>query len=818
MTLEEMLYALLRRWKLIAFGAVFTGLVALGVSFVVPPTYEAVSTVAIAKSTVAVNFDEKLRTLTEEELLVLFRREQDLKERRKALEGLVQNAAIAQKVLEQLGDQLPDRLRQPGELIKIVEGKLVGDSIEIRVRADNPTVAAAIANAWGREYEKHINSIYATTVQGEALPDVQREAARAWSEYLKAQEELQKFIAENNIDKINRLIEEKKAILTSLSEGQRQAVKTVVDTELEARSKIISAYVNALTDNLLLAFQKEQEEKRKLLTEYFATELQNRLLALEKDRELRRKLFTNLADAEIENWLLALEKDRELRRKLFTNLADAEIENRLLALEKDRELRRKLFISLADTEIANRLLALEKDQELRRKLFTSLADAEIQARTAVFNQQTTDKIQKLATAYTQRRMLQQLLENAQALRQQVEAGGTQATAVTSGLSLLLLKAQAFASTGDLPAKLELSLLSTEGLAASPQEQVKDLEALISALEQQIQKLDQSISEQSTALLQNEGYDFLAVDPEKEAPLSQAIVKRYQELFELGQLPSIEPEGEASLLQAIAKRYQELFELGQLPSIEPGEGTSLSQAIAKRYRELFELGQLPSIEPKEEASLLQAIAKRYQELFELGQLQQLGQQSYSETSLIETIKAKHPELFQIGEIAKLSDLVAAGNPLAASAQAVSERLLQLQGLEDIPTYTAAAKPLAEAIDKLDKEINALQAQLESEQARKKELVRARDLAWEKYNTLANKVAEVDVASAITGTEVRFAKPAFVPKEPVSPKKAQNALLGLFAGLVLAMGFVLLKEHPLFNGGHTRAVEEKSNENLATHVQG
>jgi capsular polysaccharide biosynthesis protein len=656
MTLEEMLYALLRRWKLIAFGAVFTGLVALGVSFVVPPTYEAVSTVAIAKSTVAVNFDEKLRTLTEEELLVLFRREQDLKERRKALEGLVQNAAIAQKVLEQLGDQLPDRLRQPGELIKIVEGKLVGDSIEIRVRADNPTVAAAIANAWGREYEKHINSIYATTVQGEALPDVQREAARAWSEYLKAQEELQKFIAENNIDKINRLIEEKKAILTSLSEGQRQAVKTVVDTELEARSKIISAYVNALTDNLLLAFQKEQEEKRKLLNEFFAAEIQNRLLAFQKGRELQEKVFT------------------------------------------------------------------------------ALVDTEIQAKVAVLQQQIEDRIAKLANTYAQRRLLEQLLENAQAFRAQIKTDSPQATAVTNGLPILLLKIQAFASAGNLPSKLELSLLGAEGLAAEPQKQIEDLDALISSLQQQIEELNTSIKEQSTALLRNAGYDFL------------------------------------------------------------------------------------DTEPTQDDSLSQAIAKRYQELFEFGQLQQLGQQSYSETSLIETIKAKHPELFQIGEIAKLSDLVAAGNPLAASAQAVSERLLQLQGLEDIPTYTAAAKPLAEAIDKLDKEINALQAQLESEQARKKELVRARDLAWEKYNTLANKVAEVDVASAITGTEVRFAKPAFVPKEPVSPKKAQNALLGLFAGLVLAMGFVLLKEHPLFNGGHTRAVEEKSNENLATHVQG
>lgn len=656
MTLEEMLCALLRRWKLIAFGAVFTGLVALGASFVVPPTYEAVSTVAIAKSTVAVNFDEKLRTLTEEELLVLFRRDQDLRERRKALESLVQNAAIAQQVIEQLGDQLPEELRQPGKLIEIVEGKLIGDSIEIRVRADNPTVAAAIANAWGREYEKHINSIYATTVQGEALPNVQSEAARAWAEYLKAQEELQKFIAENNIDKINRLIEEKKAILTGLSEGQRQAIKTVIDTELEARSKVISAYVNSLTDNLLLAFQKEQEEKRKLLTEYFTAEIENRLLAFQKGRELQEKVFT------------------------------------------------------------------------------ALVDTEIQAKVAVLEQQIKDKTAKLATTYAQRRLLEQLLENAQAFRAQIKTDSPQATAVTNGLPILLLKIQAFASADSLPSKLELSLLGAEGLAAEPQKQIEDLDALISSLQQQIEELNTSIKEQSTALLRNAGYDFL--------------------------------------------------------DIEPTQGDTLSQAIAKRYEELFSLNQL----------------------------QQLGQ-AYTETQLVETIKAKHPELFQIGELAKLSDLIAAGNPLAASAQSLSERLLQLQGLENIPTYTAAAKPLAEAIDKLDKEVNALQAQLEAEQARKKELVRSRDLAWEKYNTLANKVAEVDVASSITGTEVRFAKPAFVPTEPVSPKKAQNALLGLFAGLVLAMGFVLVKEHPLFNGGLTHTVDGNTDikGELTTHAQ-
>jgi LPS O-antigen subunit length determinant protein (WzzB/FepE family) len=89
-----------------------------------------------------------------------------------------------------------------------------------------------------------------------------------------------------------------------------------------------------------------------------------------------------------------------------------------------------------------------------------------------------------------------------------------------------------------------------------------------------------------------------------------------------------------------------------------------------------------------------------------------------------------------------------------------------------------------------EINVLGGQLETETARKTELLRARDLARDTYSTLATKTAEGRAAAAIKGSVARMALPAIVPDKPESPKSswysAMGALLGLGAGLALAFG--------------------------------
>ncbi|MBM4465159.1 MAG: hypothetical protein FJ014_06360 [Chloroflexi bacterium] len=95
--------------------------------------------------------------------------------------------------------------------------------------------------------------------------------------------------------------------------------------------------------------------------------------------------------------------------------------------------------------------------------------------------------------------------------------------------------------------------------------------------------------------------------------------------------------------------------------------------------------------------------------------------------------------------------------------------------------------------LQQEILQLQEQLEREQARMRELTQARDLAWETYNTLARKEAEVGVASQATDTEVRFAVRAVEPKEPVAPKKKLNIAIAGVLGLMVGVFGAFLVEY-------------------------
>jgi capsular polysaccharide biosynthesis protein len=632
MTFGDILRALLRRWKLIALGTLLTGVIALVVSFLTSPMYEARATLAIAKSTVSVSFEESIRTQSEEEQSYLLRRAQDLEARRQALGALVVNATIAQKVAARLEGQLPEEKGTPRALLGAVEGSTEGDAVVILAHASDPDIVALIANTWAEEYETHINSIYATTVGVGSLASLQAEAADAWEEYSAVQDAFERFMSTTRIDEYNRLIDEKRSIIATLSQGKTAAVATLVETELEATARIMSAYINAQADSLLLAFQKERSAKEQILAGYFAAELENRLLALQKDRQLREEAFK------------------------------------------------------------------------------TLVDAEIRSRTQVFEQQIDDRVQRLAAAYARRRTLSYLAMDTRALRQQVDDGSSQDSGIATGVAILLLKAQAFASMEDLPGNLELSFSSADELAGSRLVQSRELEGLIMALEGQIEELDHSIEEQSKQLLENSGYSYL--------------------------------------------------------DYAYGGEDALSIAIRNAYADLYSFGPL----------------------------EELGRQDYSETPLLATIMAKYPELFELGEIAGLSTDVSMANPLAMAAEELSKKLLQLQGLEQIPEYTAATEPLAEAINKLDAEVNALEAELEAENAAKRELIRARDLAWQKYDTLAAKATEVDVAAAITGIEVRLAGSALPPSSPVSPKKKQNAVLGLFVGFILSIGFVLIIEHP------------------------
>lgn len=340
-------------------------------------------------------------------------------------------------------------------------------------------------------------------------------------------------------------------------------------------------------------------------------------------------------------------------------------------VDTEVEARSQIIAAYVNAQTQNSLTAFNKEQEAKRELVGNYIKAQISSRNAVFNEQVSQKLETLAYYYDKKNLLERLLRDARMLHEVVNTGGA-SSSTTNALAVLLLKAEAFASSGGLPGTMELQLGAITGLDQGAGAQAADLEALIGTLESEQTELETSIQDLSRELLDNEGYDFLDTEFPTDDPLSLAINESY------------------------------------------------------------------------------------------------------------------PQLFEIGDLAQLTELISPSNPLKATAEERAKNLLQLQDLERVPEYTTAAEPLSAAIEKLHDEVDAFRAELEKEEAEQRELTRARDLAWQTYSTLADKAVEVQIATDVGGSQVRFAAPAVPPLSPARPKKKQSIALAAAVGLMIGVG--------------------------------
>lgn len=211
--LRQYLDVLIRWWReivLITLAAVL--LAAVGIlllRLILPPQYEASADVAIVRTVSDVNFDERFRTNPEE----LSVNTGNLSARRSALVGLVATGAIAEEVITQLGGTLSEDEQKAANLLEMIEADLASasdvstdsDLIRIKVTADDPAKAAAIANAWARLYVQEVNTIYGQ-VPTEVLTSIETELASAEKQYLSSQSNLEAFIASNRIDELTSLV------------------------------------------------------------------------------------------------------------------------------------------------------------------------------------------------------------------------------------------------------------------------------------------------------------------------------------------------------------------------------------------------------------------------------------------------------------------------------------------------------------------------------------------------------------------------------------------------------------------------------------
>lgn len=62
----------------------------------------------------------------------------------------------------------------------------------------------------------------------------------------------------------------------------------------------------------------------------------------------------------------------------------------------------------------------------------------------------------------------------------------------------------------------------------------------------------------------------------------------------------------------------------------------------------------------------------------------------------------------------------------------------------------------------------------------------------YDTMLQQLKQANIAAALRASNVRIIDPAKVPRRPYKPDPVQTSLIGLMAGLVLGVGFVVMRE--------------------------
>jgi hypothetical protein len=121
--------------------------------------------------------------------------------------------ALILNALEDIHTQYPENGLFQEELREKVEITTSGDTIKITASHPDPEYAAAIANAWAENAVQAINFAYS----GEQLPaEIQLSLEPAKLEYEAAQQELEDFFIENQVDILEKQIFETSALLDQL--------------------------------------------------------------------------------------------------------------------------------------------------------------------------------------------------------------------------------------------------------------------------------------------------------------------------------------------------------------------------------------------------------------------------------------------------------------------------------------------------------------------------------------------------------------------------------------------------------------------------
>lgn len=481
--LRQYLDTLIKRWREIVIITIaivaLTAAAVLTLRFVQAPVYESEATVAIVRTQTQVNLDERFTTSSGEVTNA------DVNSRRSALLGLVFNGAIAERVINELGDALSEKERQPAALLRSIDAELSSpggrtaqsDLIAITARADSPEKAAAIANTWARHYVQEVNRIYGQ-VPDEMIASVQSELDQARTNYEAAQRNLEQFLATSPVNSLRRQEQETQEAISALQRANTEALSSYVQEILASYQRIVKAYLTAQTDGQVLGFQREQQTQRQVLDAYFRAYQD----ALVDTFDTQRERDTHLIRLYYDQWLrttAALSTARTLQAGLKQGGEGA----------------------VASTATAVQVLKLQ----LVSGLANNIPSQQQSAGGVLQDIETLNLNAPLISSSTETNA--QPFQNFQTIQPAANDAGAQQPIFQINLT-------------------PVSDATLTGLTA-------DLDGLIQGLETQLSVLEQTIADFNAAWLSGERYQNLDASIPDESSLVKAIREQYPELFTRG---------------------------------------------------------------------------------------------------------------------------------------------------------------------------------------------------------------------------------------------------------------------------------------------
>lgn len=205
--------ALIKRWRLLLGGTILAGILATGLSFLLPPTYEAHTLVLIVDPGQLVQFDPRFETVDEIRP-------------RQAYPVLATNDSLLHTLLQNVASEVdePDTLNELRDMVS-VSASSDPSLLELRVEHDDPVSAALIANHWAELFVSQANQVIGDQDEGQmAFYTEQRDVARL-------------------------ALDDAEQLLAEFQAGNRQ---TIVKTQLESHKIALATYLTQQQDILLL--------------------------------------------------------------------------------------------------------------------------------------------------------------------------------------------------------------------------------------------------------------------------------------------------------------------------------------------------------------------------------------------------------------------------------------------------------------------------------------------------------------------------------------------------------------------------------------